>query len=211
MSTEAILKLANWLSPSFPVGAFAYSHGLEWAIHTGDVSDEGSTKNWVKTCLIHGTARTDAILLVQTMRGGDVQELDDLARALAASKERSLETHAQGEAFSLAMAGAWAGDPTPRAYPIAVGLAARAHDCPMQETVSLYLQAFVSNLVSAAIRLVPIGQVQGQRIIAALMPTITALTEDAVNASLDDIGGCAMLSDIASMRHETQTVRLFRT
>ena len=211
MTTDAVLKLANWLSPAFPVGAFAYSHGLEWAIHNGDITDESSSRRWIETCLRYGTARTDAILLVQTMLDGDAEELDMLARALAPSRERALETESQGEAFSGAMAQAWGGDGIPRAYPVAVGLAARNHDCPPRETVSLYLQAFVSNLVSAAIRLVPIGQAQGQRIIAALYPAIEEVTAEALTAPLDDIGGCALLSDIASMKHETQPVRLFRT
>lgn len=209
--SDALLKLAAWFSPAFPVGAFSYSHGLEYAIHAEIVTDEETTKTWVETCLRHGAVRTDAILLVQTMRGGDVDELDALARALAPSKERALETEAQGGAFSSTIAQAWTGDLTPRAYPIAVGLAARAHDCPERETVALFLQAFVSNIVSAAIRLVPIGQTDGQRIIAALHPIITDVADEAMAASLDDIGGCAFLSDIASMRHENQPVRLFRS
>jgi len=208
---DALLKLATWLSPAFPIGAFSYSHGLEWAIQAGDVKGETTAREWIETCLRHGAARTDAMLLVQIMRGGDVEELDALARALAPSRERVLETEAQGGAFSATIAGVWNGDPTPRAYPIAVGLAAKAHSCPEHETVLLYLQSFVSNLVSAAIRLVPIGQTEGQRIIVALSPAITETTDDAMSASLDDIGGCAFLSDIASMRHETQPVRLFRS
>jgi len=211
MTTEAILKLANWLSPSFPVGAFSYSHGIECAIQACDVTDQQSAQDWIETCLRHGAARSDAIFLVQTLRGGDVEALDELANALPSSKERALETQAQGEAFALTMAGAWTGDATPRAYPIAVGIAAHDNGCPERETVSLFLQAFVSNLVSAAIRLVPLGQVQGQQIIAALAPTIAEVTDDALAASLDDIGGCALLSDIAAMKHESQHVRLFRS
>ncbi|MCL4168176.1 UNVERIFIED_CONTAM: hypothetical protein GTU68_066063 [Idotea baltica] len=145
------------------------------------------------------------------MRGGDADEIDEFARALSPSKERALETEAQGTAFAATVGAAWSGDATPRVYPVAVGLAARKHDCPERETISLYLQAFVSNLVSACIRLVPLGQTEGQRIIAALHPAIASVTEDAMVATLDDVGGCALLSDIASMRHEAQAVRLFRS
>ena len=209
--TDALLKLSTWLSPAFPVGAFTYSHGLEWAVQEGNVTDKTSAQSWIEACLCHGAARTDAILLIQTMRGGDVDALDELARALASSKERALETEAQGAAFCATMAEAWSGDPTPRAYPVAVGLAARAHGCPERETVSMYLQAFVSNLVSAAIRLVPLGQTEGQQIIAALHPVTANLADEAMSATLDDIGGCTFTVDIASMRHETQNVRLFRS
>ncbi len=209
--SDAILKLANWLSPAFPVGAFSYSHGLETAIAAGDVADRAGAEGWIGTCLCHGAGRSDAILLVHAMRGGDVEELDALARALAPSRERLLEIEAQGAAFTATVAGAWEGDATPRAYPIAVGLTARQHGCPEQETVTLFLHAYVANLVSACIRLVPLGQVEGQRILAALHADIGAVTAEALAASLDDIGGCALAADIASMRHETQPVRLFRS
>lgn len=211
MMTDAHLKLATWLSPSFPVGGFTYSHGLEWAVHTGTVTDKATAQDWIKTCLCQGTGRNDAILLSHAMCGDDAEELDALARALSSSKERALETEAQGAAFSATMVEAWSGDPTPHAYPVAVGLAARAHECPQRETVALYLHAFVANLVSAAIRLVPLGQTEGQGIIAAMHPVIFRITEEVLTASLDDLGGCAFNSDIASMRHETQPVRLFRS
>lgn len=209
--TEALLKLSTWLSPAFPVGAFTYSHGLEWAVQEGNVIDKASAKNWIEACLRHGAARTDAILLIHTMRGGDVDALDELARALASSEERALETEAQGAAFCRTMADAWSGDPTPRAYPIAVGLAALSHHCPERDTVSMYVQAFASNLVSAAIRLVPLGQTEGQQIIAALHPVVANVADEAMSATLDEIGGCAFNADLASMRHETQSVRLFRS
>lgn len=209
--TDAILKLANWLSPAFPVGAFTYSHGLEWAVTSGQIEDKNSALNWIETCLRHGAGRNDAILLSGVMSGQDVEELDALALALSSSRERHIETSAQGTAFLQTLAALGGTDAKPRAYPIAVGLAALSQDCPERETIALYLQAFVSNLVSACIRLVPLGQTDGQRIIAALQHTIEDVTDMAMNASLDDIGGCAFVADIASMRHETQTVRLFRS
>ena len=208
---DALLKLVTWLSPSFPVGAFSYSHGLEYAIEAGAVTGRETAERWIETCVRHGAGRNDAILLCHTMRGGDPDELDALSRALAPSRERLLEAEAQGTAFSEASAAAWSGDPKSRSYPIAVGIAARANACPEPETVALYLQAFASNLISACIRLVPIGQTDGQKIIAALHPVIEATARDALSASLDDLGGCAIGADIASMRHETQRVRLFRS
>jgi len=145
------------------------------------------------------------------MRGGDADELDALARALCASRERLLETEAQGAAFATTIAASWGGDPTPRAYPVAVALAARDHGILPRDTIAVYLQAFAGNLVSAGIRLIPVGQTDGQRILARLHPVVTAIADDALTAALDDVGGCAMLGDIAAMRHETQTVRLFRS
>lgn len=209
--TEAMLKLATWLSPGFPVGAFAYSHGLEQAVTAGDVTDRVSAEGWIAACLEHGAGRNDAIILAAVMRGGDAAALDALARAYASSSERLRETVAQGTAFAETVAVAWGGDPTPRAYPVAIGVAARAHGLPVAETVALTLSAFVANLVSAAIRLVPLGQVEGQRILAALHPLIERVGREAMAATPDDLGGCAWATDIAAMRHETQAVRLFRT
>jgi len=208
---NALLKLVTWLSPSFPVGAFSYSHGLEWAIQAGTVDGRKTAQDWIEICLRRGAGRNDAILLSEILRGGDPDELDALARALAPPRERLLETTAQGAAFTRTILETSGGDSEPRAYPIAIGLAARANACLERETITLYLQAFVSNLVSACIRLVPIGQTDGQKIIAALYPAIIELTDEAMAASLDDLGGCALNADIASMRHETQAVRLFRT
>ena len=208
---SALLKLVTWLSPAFPVGAFSYSHGLEWAVHTGAVKDKATAQDWIETCLRKGAGRNDAILLCQTMRGGDAEELDALACALAPSRERLLETTAQGDAFTRTIAETSGVEPEACAYPIAIGLAALDNACPERETITLYLQAFVTNLVSACIRLVPIGQTDGQRIIAALYSAIAEIADEAMAASLDDLGGCALNADISSMHHETQTVRLFRT
>ena len=208
---SALLKLHAWLSPSFPVGAFAYSHGLEAAVAGAQVTDADTTQAWIEALLRHGAGRNDAILLAHALRGHDPQELDALARALAASRERLLEAEAMGAAFAEAVAAGWGGDGAPRAYPVALGVAAREHGLPLDETVRLALLAFASNLVSAAIRLVPLGQAEGQRILAALAPVIEAVATEALAADLDDLSGCALAADIAAMRHETQPVRLFRT
>jgi len=209
--TEALLKLAAWLSPGFPVGAFAYSHGLEQAVAAGDVTDAAGAQGWIAACVEHGAGRNDAILLAAVMRGEDADALDALARAFASSAERLRETVAQGTAFAETVAAAWGGDGKPRAYPVAIGVAARAHGLPARDTVALALSAFAANLVSAAIRLVPLGQVEGQRIQAALHPLVARVAAEALETATDDLGGCAWGADIAAMRHETQTVRLFRT
>lgn len=208
---SAALTLHAWLSPAFPVGAFAYSHGLETAIAEGQVTDAQAVHDWIEACLCHGAGRTDALLMLAVMRGDDPAEVDDLACALAPSRERLLETEGQGSAFSETVVAAWGGAGSARAYPVAVGLAAREADLPETETAEIFLQAFCSNLVSAAIRLVPIGQTDGQRILSALQPVIAGVVAKARSESLDDIGGCTLLGDIASMRHETQAVRLFRS
>lgn len=215
--TEARYRLMTWLSPAYPVGAFSYSHGVEYAVEAGLVGDRASLIDWIEDCLRHGAGRSDAIIAAHAWRADDDTtraELAELATALQPAKERLLESEAQGAAFQLVTAAVWpagAIDAAPLPYPVAVGVAARAHDVPLDEMLEAYLWAFAANLVSAAVRLVPLGQTDGQRAQAALMPAVLDVARDAAAASLDDIGGCAFRADIAAMRHETQHVRLFRS
>jgi urease accessory protein len=210
------LRLLAWLSPAFPTGAFAYSHGLEWAVETGDVRDEMTLRTWLADVVAKGSGRTDAILLRHAHRAAaDPAALADIAEralATAAGRERHNEALAQGQAFVLAAA-PWTMPPVPQEtpYAVAVGALAGAHDIPEDNTAAAYLQAFASNLISAAVRLVPLGQTAGLRVLAALEPVILATSADTKAADLDDIGGCAFRSDIAAMRHETQYTRLFRS
>ncbi|GMG84142.1 urease accessory protein UreF [Paralimibaculum aggregatum] len=219
LEPAALAKLATWLSPGYPVGAFAYSHGLEWAIASGQVTDAAGTGAWMADCIARGSGRNDAILLAHAWAaaadpGGDpaaLAGLAELAEALAPAQERLAETSGIGAAFAAVTGDAWGGSAAPLPYPVAVGVAAAEHGIPRGPAVLLFLQAMAASLVSAAVRLVPLGQTEGQRILAALLPEIGAVAAAAETASLDELGGCAFLSDIAAMRHETQEVRLFRT
>ncbi len=210
---ERLLRLLAWLSPAFPTGAYAYSHGLEWAVECGDITDGHTLRIWLADVLVHGSGRNDAILLRHAHRtGGDHATLNELAVAIAPSRERRTETLDQGTAF-IAAAAAWhPPDLPPRvAYPVAVGALAGRHGIDEDTTAAAYLQAFVSNLISAAVRLVPLGQSAGLRVLAALEPDILQCAEDTRSATLDDLGGCTFRSDLAAMRHETQYTRLFRS
>ena len=210
------LKLLAWLSPAFPTGAFAYSHGLEWAIETGDVRDESTLETWLTDVLSHGAGRTDAILLRHAHRAAAdpaaLADIAELALATASGRERHNEALAQGQAFVLAAA-PWTMPPVPydTPYAVAVGALTGAHGIPEDDTAAAYLQAFASNLISAAVRLVPLGQNAGLRVLAALEPVILTTAADTKTATLDDLGGCAFRSDLAAMRHETQYTRLFRS
>jgi urease accessory protein len=209
----ALLQLLAWLSPTFPTGAYAYSHGLEWAVECGDVTDGDSLLVWLTDILLHGSGRNDAILLRYTHRaGGDCAALNDLAVAIAPSRERRIETLDQGTAF-IAAAAAWQPPHLPErvAYPVAVGALAAQHGVDEDATTAAYLQSFAANLISAGVRLVPLGQSAGLRVLAALQPIILRVAAETRTATLKDLGGCAFRSDIAAMRHETQYTRLFRS
>jgi urease accessory protein len=216
MQDQALLRLLAWLSPAFPTGAYAYSHGLEWAVECGDITDGDTLLGWLADVLTHGSGRNDAILLRHAYRvsssGAALGEIAELAAAIAPSRERRAETLDQGAAF-LAAAAAWHPPdlPSRAAYPVAVGAVAGRHGIAEDSTAAAYLQTFATNLISAAVRLVPLGQSTGLRVLAALEPVILQVAEACRTATLDDLGGCAFRSDLAAMRHETQYTRLFRS
>ena len=214
MHTDAqIITLSQWLSPAYPVGAFAYSHGLESLVETGAVTDADGLLDWLGDVLRYGAGLSDARFLIAAYRADaqDVGTVDALCRAFAPSKERLQETDLQGAAFCEVTAAVWAQQIAGLTYPVAVGRAAALEGLPPALTTQMYLQAFVSNLVAAAQRLLPIGQTEGQRLIRTLAPLLAEITDQALNGSLDDLSGTAFLADIATMKHETQYSRIFRT
>ncbi|WP_338023375.1 urease accessory protein UreF [Aquabacter spiritensis] len=223
-TAPSLLPLFAWLSPSFPVGGYAYSHALEWAVETGDVVREDSLLSWLSDLLMHGFARSDAILLSHAYdAAGDAAmlgEVNALAVALAPSAELRLETCQQGRSFLDAVLAAWpCADLSARApaltgevaYPVALGLAAAAHRLPKPVVIEAFLLALVQMLVSAGIRLAPVGQTGGTRIVAALAPDVRRLAQTIPDLTLDDLGTATFRADLGSFRHETQYTRLFRS
>lgn len=212
MPTDArLLTLAQWLSPAYPIGAFAWSHGVEQAIAEGRIADAAGLEAWLRTCLREGSGRSDAIWLRLAAGAGDVHDLDADARAFAPSSERLAETVRQGAAFVRTTNAVWELDLPELVLPVAVGRAVRIRALDPDAAVLLYMQAFVSNLVSAALRLMPLGQTEGQQVLAALQDDIVGLEAETRGATCDDIFSNAFLSDIASMRHETLEPRLFQS
>jgi urease accessory protein len=222
----ALYRLMAWLSPAYPVGAFSYSSGIEWAVEAGDIRDAASLVGWLAAMIREGSAFCDAVFLAHAHRAasaGDDAALiaaAELAAAFAPSRERFLETTAQGRAFFETtraawpcaaldrLAAAWEG---PLAYPVAVAVASAGHGIALAPALAAYLQATAANLVSAAVRLVPLGQTDGQRVLASIEPLIAACVERALACPPEEVGGAAFRADLASMRHETQYTRLFRS
>jgi urease accessory protein len=212
-------KLLTWLSPAFPVGAFAWSAGLETAIVDRRVQDRASAEDWILGTLRHGGLKTDAILLAHAhaswQNAAELADLADLCAALTPARERLAETQQTGNAFVLASA-AWANGsappfPSPCPYPIAIGALAGSHGISPVDTLTAYLTATVHSQVSVAVRLVPIGQSDGLAIMAALEPEIAQLAAVCQHATLDEIGSVAYGADIAQMQHETLPTRIFRS
>ena len=224
--TAALFRLMAWLSPAYPVGAFSYSSGLEWAVEAGDVTDAGKLERWLAAMIGSGNGSCDATFFVHAYRAAQVMDraalvgVAELAAAFSPSKERHLETTAQGTAFLTATRAAWPCDTLdrlvtwwggPYAYPVSVAVAAAGHRIAVKPALLAYLHALTSNLISAGIRLIPLGQSQGQSVLAALEPVIVATVTRALLAPLEEVGSAAFRADIASQRHEVQYTRLFRS
>jgi len=222
----ALYRLMAWLSPAYPVGAFSYSSGIEWVVEAGDIVDARTLERWLAVTIGEGGGFCDAVFFVHAWRAianaddAALRDVAELAVAFTPSKERHLETTAQGRAFLGTTRAAW---PTPAldrlldawdgavALPVAVGVACAGHKVPLDQALHAYLHALTANLISTGVRLVPLGQTDGQRVLAALEPVVAATAERALVTSLDDVGGAAVRADLASMHHETQYTRLFRS
>ncbi|MEJ6391726.1 urease accessory UreF family protein [Gymnodinialimonas sp. 2305UL16-5] len=209
---EALLRVSQWLSPAFPTSSYAYSHGLEAEIAKGHVADADGLERWISVVLRAGAGRSDAILVAAAMdEAADLDDLCDIARALAGSAERWEETRDQGAALARTLGEIGEGDGVNRPYPVAFGAAAKWLDLKVDVVLTLYLQAFAASLISAAVRFMPLGQSVGQGVHAALRPVITDVARKASRAGLDGLGQAAFGADLAAMEHEGLEVRIFRT
>jgi urease accessory protein len=221
------LELQHWFSPAFPVGGYAYSHGIERAVEAEIVTNADTLTNWIEDILTYGTGRNDCILLAEAFRiakgwqGDDVPaalpDIAQLALALGASSERRLETLQQGAAFrDLHMAIepmpclGWFDD-LPTAFPIVVGIVAAKRGHELAAVLPAYLQAFAANLFAAGIRLAVIGQTEVQKRLMLLRPVVLGIARAAATSTLDDLGTMSLKADLMAMQHETQIGRLFRS
>lgn len=217
--TVNLVRLLTWLSPTFPVGGFNYSHGLEQAVAGEMVTDAAGLLDWIGLLLSEGSAWNDAVLLAEAWRvaasAGDLAPVSELAEALAGSAERHLETMNQGDAF-LKASGAWL-LPVHQsldggaAWPVAVGAVSGASGIPLEPTLAAFLHAFAANQVQAALRLMSLGQAAGVAVIAAIEPDIALVAARAARSTLDELGSAALNAEIAAMNHETLNSRIFRT
>ena len=213
MSTPELdlLSLLQWLSPAFPTGAYAYSHGLEQAVVAGDVRSETGLCDWLVDILEHGAGWNDAVLLACGLRGEDLGELAALARALAGTAERLKETEEQGAAFARARSEMTGACTNTMPLPLAVAESAKELRIPSCQIIAHFQHAFASSLVSAGVRFIPLGQAAGQRVLAALHPTIARLAARAATATTADLAQSAFRADIQSAAHEMLEVRIFKT
>lgn len=225
----AFLRLQSWLSPIFPTGSYSYSHGLEWTVEAGQVHDRASLVDWLAADLRYGSGRNEAIFFSAAWssakddnRGG-LLEVAELAAAFRGTAEFALESAQQGSSCCATFSQVWR-DPfmegfsetltereIPSAVAVVLGIRSARQGVPLQIALPAFLQSYVANLVTAAVRLIPLGQTDGQAAIAALEDAVLATSAGAANATTRDLGSAGFMVDLASMAHETQYTRLFRS
>jgi urease accessory protein len=221
---QALYKLQTWFSPSYPVGAYTYSHGLECAFEAGHVQNVEEAVAWISNIICNGSGFADAAFVALAHRAisekSNLYEIAEYATAFTGTKELRLESEAQGAAFIETIQKVEANDgitllakkwPGPYTYPVVIGVAAGSIGIDCHATCTAYLHAFVSNLASALVRIVPLGQTDGQRIIARLSEAVERTVENALSTQLNQISTSTLMVDLTSMHHETQYTRLFRS
>jgi urease accessory protein len=206
-----LITVMQWLSPAFPIGGFAYSHGLEWAINKGYVSNREELQKWVSDLLEYGSLKNDAILIKLVLKGSDPKEINEIAMALCPANERLSETQLQGSAFCKIMREVWSLEIDDLTLPIALALAAKNENIDQNLVVPAYLHSFCSNLISVAMRLIPIGQTDGQKTLRELSPLISDSVRAVAKSDKDDLGSACFLSDVSAMQHEYLQPRVFKT
>jgi urease accessory protein len=230
LTDRGLYQLLAWNSPAYPTGAFSYSHGLEWAVEERSVTGLEQLLEFVEAVLTRGGGWIDAVLFVHAWRAvaglnadEAIDEVADLGAAFRGTAETALESHQQGAAFLQITRQAWPNPAIERfalrqaqarravAHSIVVGLTCSVHGVALQPALSTYLQAVAANLVSAGVRLIPLGQTQGQLAIARLLPVIERVAQSALQATLEDLGTAAPGLERCSALHETQYTRLFRS
>jgi urease accessory protein len=226
LTPGALYRLLTWFSPGYPTGAFSYSSGIEWAVEAGDIRDAATLRSWLAVMLAEGGGYCDAVFFAHAYRAAAemdecaLRSANELAIAFAPSAERHLETTAQGLAFLDITRAAWpcaaldrlhAIAEGPVALPVAVAAACAGHGLALAPAMGCCLHTLAANLVSAGVRLIPLGQSDGQRVLASLEAVVTVTAARALTTPLDEVGSTAIRADLASMHHETQHTRLFRS
>ena len=229
VSQVALLRLQSWLSPAFPTGSYSYSHGIEWAVEAGHVHDRKSLVDWLEADLCYGSGRNEAIFFIEAWRSAadddceKLFEIAELAAAFRSTSEFALEASQQATASLATLRRVW---PDPfikslsellselRVSPVlsvVLGVRTATQRIPATLALPAFLQSYLANLVTAGVRLVPLGQTDGQLAIAELEPAVLAVAAQAEEATIQDLGSAAFMVDLASSSHETQYTRLFRS
>jgi urease accessory protein len=225
----ALLRQQSWFSPAFPTGSYSYSHGIEWAVEAGHIHDRRSLVDWLEADLCYGSGRNEAIFFIEAWRSATdddcekLLEIAELAAAFRSTSEFALETSQQATACLVTLLRVWPDHLVenlskllsergiPPALSVVLGVRAAQQRIPYSLAAPAFLQSYLANLVTAGVRLIPLGQTDGQLAIAGLEEAVLTASARAEQATIQDLGSAAFMVDLASAFHETQYTRLFRS
>jgi urease accessory protein len=229
VSPLSLLRQQSWLSPAFPTGSYSYSHSIEWAVEAGHIHDRKTLVDWLEADLCHGSGRNEAIFFMEAWRcatddaRAKLLEIAELAAAYRGTSEFALESSQQATACLATLRQVWPdrviddlSDVLSElriapALAVVLGVRSAREGLPVGLALPAFLQSYTANLVSAGVRLIPLGQTDGQLALAALEQAVLAVTLEAERATIQDLGSAAFMVDLASASHETQYTRLFRS
>ena len=229
VSQAALLRQQSWFSPAFPTGSYSYSHAIEWAVEAGQVHDRKSLVDWLEADLCYGSGRNEAIFFIEAWRSAAdddcemLLEIAELAAAFRSTSEFALETSQQARACVATLRRVWPDSLIERlselvsdlriapVLSVVLGVRAAREKIPATLALPAFLQSYLANLVTAGVRLIPLGQTDGQLGIAELEPAVLAVVAQAGQATIHDLGSAGFMVDLASASHENQYTRLFRS
>ena len=225
----AFLRQQSWLSPAFPTGSYSYSHGIEWAVEAGHIADRKSLVEWLEADLCYGSGRNEAIFFIEAWRSTTEENYEklgkvaELAAAFRGTSEFALETSQQASACLGTFCRVWPNPVMERlsellskrgiapALAVVLGVGAATQNVSAILALPAFLQSYLTNLVTAGVRLIPLGQTDGQFAIAELEAVVLAVAAQAEKGTIHNLGSAAYMVDLASALHETQYTRLFRS
>ena len=201
--------LQIWFSSSFPVGSYAYSHGLEAIIDNKLIKNKNDVEEFLNALLFNGTLRNEYIFIKSIYEG---KEINDLILSSASSKERQIEMIDMGNSFRKIMKQSWDFELAENtAFTYCLTKAAIHFNIKFEYLIKFYLQSFISNLINVCVKHIPISQKDGQKLNVIYINKIQDFLQKSEKLNLEDIGSIFFIGDLFSIKHENLETRIYLT
>ena len=201
--------LQVWFSSSFPIGSYAYSHGLEALIDDKKIKNKDDVKEFLDALLFYGTLRNDYIFMKSIYNG---EEINELILASASSKERQIEMIDMGNSFRKIMKDSWELSlPENTSFIYCLAKAGLHFDIKFDDLIKFYLQSFISNLINVCVKHIPMSQKDGQSLNVIFINQIQEFLSHSDKLTLKDIGTTFFIGDIFAIKHEYLDSRIYLT
>ena len=201
--------LQVWFSSSFPIGSYAYSHGLEALIDDKKIKNNNDVKEYLDALLLYGTLRNDYIFIKSIYKG---DEINQLILASASSKERQIEMIDMGNSFRKIMKDSWELSlPVNTSFIYCLAKAGLHFNIKFDDLIKFYLQSFITNLINVCVKHIPMSQKDGQSLNVIFINQIQEFLSHSDKLTLKDIGSSFFIGDIFAIKHEYLDSRIYLT